>query len=347
MTRCARRRGQLKFRQKLVSETPPPISPFGIGLRLYLRLTKCGETQARLHCLFANDPFADEGEACQMTGALPKWEAALDTVDRIKYKFRAPGQIETALNSIALDERVLLFRGSDSDIVERLSPYDQVEGLTPRLDLLERFLRPLEQLPAKDQFFAFLTTLGGRVVPVSGLAYNMKMVHWHILNRQLLRCRLEIMEKRTGSSSKTSLEPYLTPAVRLSIHQDHGAEDKCTSMMTNLNPLVIRDVLKGVVSNPSSASYLDFDWSGNNTEKRFSKKRSNPSGSNPCGVLKKLARPDMLIFAGGANCLVGEDKGAGDDDAAEADVAKYVAGGLLPLHYGSIKYLPCYAAAGA
>ncbi|KAL3148601.1 hypothetical protein ABBQ38_014029 [Trebouxia sp. C0009 RCD-2024] len=50
----------------------------------------------------------------------------------------------------------------------------------------------------------------------------------------------------------------------------------------------------------------------------------------------------MLIFAGGATCL-----GAGDDDAAEADVAKYVAGGLLPLHYGSIKYLPCYAAAGA
>ncbi|KAL3148966.1 hypothetical protein ABBQ32_001823 [Trebouxia sp. C0010 RCD-2024] len=64
-----------------------------------------------------------------MTGALPKWEAALDTFDRIKHKFRAPGQIEKALNSIALDERVLLFRGSDSDIVERLSPYDQVEGI--------------------------------------------------------------------------------------------------------------------------------------------------------------------------------------------------------------------------
>ena len=63
-----------------------------------------------------------------MTGVLPKWEAALDTFDRIKHKFRAPGQIEKALNSIALDERVLLFRGSDSDIVERLSPYDQVEG---------------------------------------------------------------------------------------------------------------------------------------------------------------------------------------------------------------------------
>lgn len=46
-------------------------------------------------------------------------------------------------------------------------------------------------------------------------------------------------------------------------------------------------------------------------------------------------------------CTLFAWQGAGDDDAAEADVAKYVAGGLLPLHYGSIKYLPCYAAAGA
>ena len=40
-------------------------------------------------------------------------------------------------------------------------------------------------------------------------------------------------------------------------------------------------------------------------------------------------------------------QGAGDADAAEADVEKYVAGGLHPLHYGSVKYLPCNAAAGA
>ncbi|KAL0025231.1 hypothetical protein WJX77_009228 [Trebouxia sp. C0004] len=65
----------------------------------------------------------------QMTDALAKWAAALDTFDSIKHNFRAPGQVEKALNSIALDERVLLFRGSDSDIVERLSPYDQVEAM--------------------------------------------------------------------------------------------------------------------------------------------------------------------------------------------------------------------------
>ena len=63
-----------------------------------------------------------------MTDALAKWAAALDTFDSIKHNFRAPGQVEKAVNSIALDERVLLFRGSDSDIVERLSPYDQVAG---------------------------------------------------------------------------------------------------------------------------------------------------------------------------------------------------------------------------
>lgn len=40
-------------------------------------------------------------------------------------------------------------------------------------------------------------------------------------------------------------------------------------------------------------------------------------------------------------------QGAGDDDQAEADVAKYVGGGMPALHYGSIRYLPCYAAAGA
>lgn len=50
------------------------------------------------------------------------------TFDVIKHNFRAPGQVEKALNSISLDERVLLLRGSDSDVVERLSAYDQVKG---------------------------------------------------------------------------------------------------------------------------------------------------------------------------------------------------------------------------
>ena len=63
-----------------------------------------------------------------MTDALAKWTAALHTFDSIKTNFRAPAQVEKALHSIALDERVLLFRGSVSDIVERLSAYDQLEG---------------------------------------------------------------------------------------------------------------------------------------------------------------------------------------------------------------------------
>ena len=73
----------------------------------------------------------------QMTGASAKWTAALDTFDRIKHNFRAPGQVEEVLNSVALDERVLLFKGSDSDIVERLSAYDKMQVCVawPRADL--------------------------------------------------------------------------------------------------------------------------------------------------------------------------------------------------------------------
>lgn len=63
-----------------------------------------------------------------MTDALAKWTAALVTFDGIKHHFQASGQVEKALNSIALQERVLLFRGSDSDIVERLSAYDMPQG---------------------------------------------------------------------------------------------------------------------------------------------------------------------------------------------------------------------------
>lgn len=64
-----------------------------------------------------------------MTDAVAKLATALDTFDRLKHNFQSPGQVEKALNSItALEERLLLLRGSDSDIVERLSPYDQVKG---------------------------------------------------------------------------------------------------------------------------------------------------------------------------------------------------------------------------
>ena len=73
----------------------------------------------------------------QMTGTLAKWAAALDTFDGIKHQFQTPGQVEKALNSIPLDERVLLFRGSDSDIIERLSAYDKAQG---KLCLARAFL---------------------------------------------------------------------------------------------------------------------------------------------------------------------------------------------------------------
>lgn len=64
----------------------------------------------------------------QMTSALDKWVAALDTFKGIKHHFQAPDQIEMALNRIAMAERVLLFQGSESDILERLSAYDKAPG---------------------------------------------------------------------------------------------------------------------------------------------------------------------------------------------------------------------------
>ena len=55
--------------------------------------------------------------------------------------------------------------------------------------------------------------------------------------------------------------------------------------------------MQGVVNNPNSESYLDFDYNGYTAE---------DSSSDPNGVV--AARPDMLIFAGGATCMVGADK---------------------------------------
>lgn len=63
-----------------------------------------------------------------MEAAVAKWAVALDTFDVIKHKFQDPGQVEKALNTIFIGERVLLFRGSESEIVERLSAYDKVQG---------------------------------------------------------------------------------------------------------------------------------------------------------------------------------------------------------------------------
>ena len=76
-------------------------------------------------------------------------------------------------------------------------------GLTPRFDLLERLLRPLEQLPAKDQFFAFLTTLDGRVVPVSGLAYNTVMLSPFHVSALLEHALCKVLCAEDGALSHT------------------------------------------------------------------------------------------------------------------------------------------------
>ena len=65
--------------------------------------------------------------------------------------------------------------------------------LPPRFDLLEGLLRPLEQLPSKDQFFAFLTTEDDRVVPVSGLAYNAVMLSPYHVNAHLEHASCKVL----------------------------------------------------------------------------------------------------------------------------------------------------------
>ena len=40
-------------------------------------------------------------------------------------------------------------------------------------------------------------------------------------------------------------------------------------------------------------------------------------------------------------------QGQGNERQAVTELEGYVKGGLESLHYGSIKYLPCYAAAGS
>ena len=76
-------------------------------------------------------------------------------------------------------------------------------GLTPRFDLLEILLRPLEQLPAKDQFFAFLTTEDGRVVPVSGLAYNTVMLSPFHVSALLEHALCKVLCAEDGALART------------------------------------------------------------------------------------------------------------------------------------------------
>ncbi len=40
-------------------------------------------------------------------------------------------------------------------------------------------------------------------------------------------------------------------------------------------------------------------------------------------------------------------QGQGNEHQAVTELESYAKGGLESLHYGSIKYLPCYAAAGS
>ncbi|KAL3147880.1 hypothetical protein ABBQ32_002601 [Trebouxia sp. C0010 RCD-2024] len=183
--------------------------------------------------------------------------------------------------------------------------------------LVKDYLKPLRHLPGADDFLEFLMHKDGRHIPVSLEAFDEADLP-----------DILIPESTGGLSHISSLvedEPF------------HGGEELTTGMMHAFIPVAMKSLLKRV-SLPGSDYYLRFDYSGNKTEKRS----SNP----PVVLSRKLDRPDMLLVSSGATVLVGEDKAEGHLHEAVQDIENYVKGGFAALQYGSINYLPCYAAAG-
>lgn len=102
-------------------------APFLHKVTKALHLTHLGQVCLAVHATSKTSTLL-QCRLLKMTDVLAKWAAALDTFDGIKHCFQAPGEVEKALNSIALEERVLLFRGSNSEIRDRLSAYDTAQG---------------------------------------------------------------------------------------------------------------------------------------------------------------------------------------------------------------------------
>ncbi|KAL0056409.1 hypothetical protein WJX82_011028 [Trebouxia sp. C0006] len=120
------------------------------------------------------------------------------------------------------------------------------------------------------------------------------------------------------------------PNAVIKVTPDVGGEDKTTAMMAMCIPMVIKEMLQELLA--------PLFHSSSKTEDR---------SQNPSGVLQKLDRPDMLIMVAGATSFVGQDKGQGNERQSVTKLEGYVKGGLAPLHYGTIKCLQCYAAAGS
>jgi hypothetical protein len=56
------------------------------------------------------------------------WKEALEIFDRVKGSLKHAGQVEKALTSLGTEDRLLIFRGSENEILERLAAYDTEES---------------------------------------------------------------------------------------------------------------------------------------------------------------------------------------------------------------------------
>ncbi|KAL3131377.1 hypothetical protein ABBQ38_007692 [Trebouxia sp. C0009 RCD-2024] len=183
---------------------------------------------------------------------------------------------------------------------------------------IRNLLKPLDSWPSPEDFLQYLVRPDGRKIPVSQRAFA-KAQYSEILVVDNTVCLAE-------------------PNAFIKVDPDVGGKEKTTTMMARCIPTVMQEIIQELAVPPTSEYHLDLSYSGNTTEDR---------SQNPSGVLQKLDRPDMLIMVNGATSFVGEDKGQGNDRQAVTELEGYVKGGLDSLHYGSIKYLPCYAAAGS
>ncbi|DBB11525.1 TPA: hypothetical protein ACH3X3_006927 [Trebouxia sp. C0006] len=184
--------------------------------------------------------------------------------------------------------------------------------------VIQSLLIPLDSWPSPEDFLQYLVRQDGRKIPVSQRAF------------EKARCPEILVVDNTVCLAMLNAFIKCEP--------DVGGEEKTTAMMAMCIPMVIQEVIRELAVLPTSEYHLDLSYSGNKTEDR---------SQNPSGVLQKLDRPDMLIMVAGATSFVGEDKGQGNEHQAVTELESYVKGGLESLHYGSIKYLPCYAAAGS
>jgi hypothetical protein len=56
------------------------------------------------------------------------WKEAMEIFDRVKGSLKHAGRVEKALICLETEKALLIFRGSDNDVLERLAAFDTEIG---------------------------------------------------------------------------------------------------------------------------------------------------------------------------------------------------------------------------